>query len=193
MVQVLHTDTTLGSAVPLREYAVKVRARGILASKGPLDVHHGLLIHGFLKGERFVSRLLLSAPDGLLEALCRPYAHRLRHASSLVWVHGHIALTSLEGSLGSRVGIISREDLVSPLGFFKVLCLLIGDKNGCLRLLALSVIELEGCLALRIHRRACGSCHLETMLAHGPDISKLHGGVVAVLSPLVTLSPKVNI
>ena len=187
----MHTDTTLGTAVPLGEYAVKVRARGILASEGPLYVHHGLLIHSFLKGERFVSRLLLSAPDGLLEALCRPYTHRLRHAPSLVRVHGHIALPSLEGSLGSRVRIISREDLVSPLGFFKVLSLLIGDQNGCLCLLALSVIELEGCVTLWIH--ACGSCHLETMLAHGSHISKLHGGVVAVLRPLVTLSPKVNI
>ena len=151
MVQVLHTDTALGSTVPLGEYAVKVRARGILASKGPLYIHHGLLIHSFLEGERFVSRLLLSAPDGLLEALCRPYTHRLRHAPSLVRVHGHIALPSLEGSLGSRVRIISREDLVSPLGFFKVLSLLIGDQNRCLCFLALSVIELEGCVTLWIH------------------------------------------
>ena len=151
MVQILHTDTTLGSAVPLGEYTVKVRARGILASEGPLYVHHSPLIHSLLKSERFVSRLLLSAPDGLLEALRRTYAHRLGHTPSLVWVHGHIALPSLEGSLGSRVGIISREDLVSPLGFFKVLRLLIGDKYGCLWLLALSVIELKGCVTLWIH------------------------------------------
>jgi len=95
------------------------------------------------------------------------------------------------GHLGSSVGIVSSKDLVSPLGLLKLLDLFVGDKDGCLGFLTLSVIELDSSLISRV--LYAHTSLLKSVLAHGSDIGELHGRVVAVLCLGVTLSAEVNV
>ncbi len=133
----------------------------------------------------------MSATDSLFKSLSRAISDILRESSGLVRVGSDVSFGDLVRHLGCRVGVVTCEDLVSPLGLLKLLNFAVGDEDGSLGLLTLSVIELEGCLLLRVGN--CQACLLETMLAHSAYISELHGRVVTVLGELVTLGAEVNV
>ena len=192
VVQVLDADAALVATVPLIENAVQVGARGVLAAKGPPDVHDMLLVDRFLQSKRLVGSFLLSAADTFLDALVWQHSHRLGHSPAFVGVGGDVSLVGLLGKLGCGAGVVASEDLVCPLGVLELLGLLVGHQHRRFRLLALSVIELDGSFFLGVvDGEATGL--LKAVLTHGADVGELHGGVEAVLSQLVTLGPEVDV
>ena len=185
----MNGDATLSTTVPLGKYTMKVRARCILSSKSTSDIHHSLLVNGLLESERLVSEILLSLSDLLFESLSRAIGNAI--TSSLDWICGHVALACFVSHLGSRVGIVSSKDLVSPLGLLELLGLFISDKDRSLRFLTLSVIKLDSSFFLRVLH--AHTSLLKSVLAHSTDVCELHGRVVAVLGSGVALGAEVNV
>ena len=146
----MHAYSTLGAAVPLSKDPVQVSPGCILASQGPLDIHHLLPIDCLLQSEWLVCSLFLTSTNGLFETLGWSNGHALRKTSSLLWVGHDVSLVSLVSELGCSVWIVSCENLVSPLWLLELLSLSVGDKDGSFGFLALSVIKLQGGVLLWI-------------------------------------------
>lgn len=122
-----------------------------------------LFVDSVLKVERLVRLVLLSALDLGLKALSWANCDTFRETSALVGVRSDIALARLVSHLGSGARVVTREDLVGPLGLFELLRLDVGHQHRRLLLLALGVIKFKGCIVLGVRDRKTTRL-LETVL-----------------------------
>ena len=127
MEEVFNADSALGTTVPLRENAVKISSRGVLASKSSPDIHDSLLIDSFLESQWLVCSLLLPALDSFLETLSWAVSNILRKTTALIRVSKDVSLIGLGRQLSGGVRVISSEDLISPFGLLKILSLFVCD------------------------------------------------------------------
>ena len=189
--EVLDADAALVAAIPLIEDAMKVGARGILATESTPDVHNMLLVDGFFKSEGLVCGLLLAAQYVSFESLSWANDDAFGKTAYLVGIGSLISLASIVGKLGSSLSVVASEDLVGPLGILKLLSLPVGDEDWGLGSLALSVIEFDCSLVLGVIDL---QAHLfETVLVHGAGVCEFETGVVPVDSLLVSLGAEVDI